>query len=138
MATRKNTQEPRRPLILLESCSPWFPECQLFFLCLPLLPATVLLPGKQKFLRARKGQRAELAWTGATRAASCQESSMSCHPLQGNPNKVTSPPEIILPFKVRLCSEARMYLWLDEDFIQPFTDTAPKTYPGPSAAAFMG
>jgi hypothetical protein len=31
-----------------------------------------------------------------------------------------------------------MYLWLDEDFIQPFTDTAPKTYPGPSAAAFMG
>lgn len=59
----------------------------------------------------REGRRSPPAWPGATRTASCQESSVSCCPPQGNPNKVTSPPESILPFKERLCVEPRTCIY---------------------------
>lgn len=118
--------------------SPFFSHCS--SLCLPLLPAPFLLPGKQKFLKTREGQRSPPAWPGATWTASCQESSVSCCPPQGNPNKVTSPPESIFPFKGRLCLEPRTYLCLEGDFTQPFTDTVSikGAHPSPFATALRG
>lgn len=129
------------PLTLL----PWLP---MFFRKAPIAPPMPspppchLPPPREAAVPEgqREGHRSPPAWPRATEAASCQEPSVSCCPPQGNPNKGTSPPESILPFKERLCLEPRTYLWLDEDFIQPFTDTVSikEAHPGPSATPFTG
>lgn len=132
--TTKTTKEPLKTNNQLGSShSPWFPHSQLFSgkllffqMLLPVLyppPCHLPPPGEAEVPEGQRGgQRSPLAWPGATRAASCQEPSVNCCPPQGNPNKVTSPLKSILPFKERLCLESKTYLWLDEDFIQPFTD----------------
>lgn len=109
--------------------------------CLPLLLATFLLPGKQKFLKSREKvrglHRPGQEPPGLLPARSLQWA--AAHP-QGNPNKVTSPPESIFPFKERLCLEPKTYLCLEGDFIQPFTDTVciKGAHPSPFAIALRG
>lgn len=145
-----NKKRPRAPFRLTIQ---WDPPTHLsvnffrkapFFLSAPpcVLPSSLSPspPGEAEVPEGQRGQRSPPAWPGATRTASCQEPSVSRCPPQGNPNKVTSPSESILPFKARLCLEPRTFLWLHEEFIQPFTDTVSikGAHPGPSAPALMG
>lgn len=127
------------PLTLVSWQPIFFPEKRLFFPIAP--PCPLPPPGEAEVPEGqREGQRSPPAWPGATRATSCQEPSASCCPPQGHPNKVTFPPESILPFKERLCLEPRTDLRFGEDFIQPFTDTVSikGAHPGPSATALVG
>lgn len=59
----------------------------------------------------REGQRSPPAWPGATWTASCQESSVSCCPPQGNPNKVTSPPRAFFPLR-KGCVWSREHIYV--------------------------